>query len=51
MGDIKQKECCRPKFKTLKRSFKGTKKQEIWHTNSENLEILAIKRMKLVAFF
>ena len=50
MGDIKQKACYRPNFKPSKDPSNGTKKQEIWHTHPENLELLALKEMKLVAF-
>ena len=50
MSEIKQKACYRPNFKPSKDPLNGTKKQEIWHTYPENLELLALKEMKLVAF-
>ena len=50
MGGIKQKACYRPNFKPSKGPSNGTKKQEIWYTHPENLELLALKEMKLVAF-
>ena len=36
-GDIKQKECYRPNFKSWKHPLNGISKQEIWHTHPENL--------------
>ena len=33
-------------FKPSKDPSNGTKKQEIWHTHPENLELLAVKEMK-----
>ena len=50
MGDIKQKACYRPNFKHSKDPSNGTKKQETWHKHPENLELLALKEMKLTAF-
>ena len=45
MGDTKPAEgmLYRPKFKLSKDTSNGTKKQEIWHTHPENLELLALK--------
>ena len=48
MGDIKQKACYRPNFKSWKDPSKETKKQEIWHTHPENLKLLDLKDMTLV---
>ena len=50
MGDIKQKACYRPIFKSSKDPSNGTKKQEIWHTRPENLELLDLKEIKFAAF-
>ena len=50
MGDIKQKACYRLNFRPSRDTSNGTKKQEIWQTHPENLELLALKEMKLVAF-
>ena len=50
MVDIKQKECYRPDLKPWKDPSKGINKQEIWHIHPKNLETLAGKVRKLVAF-
>ena len=50
MGDIKQKACYRPNFKSWKDLSKETKKQETWHTHLKNVKLLTLKEMKLVAF-
>ena len=50
MGDIKQKAYYRPSYKPIKDPSNGTKKQEIWHTHPKNLELLSLKKVKLVAF-
>ena len=50
MGDIRQKACYRPNFKPSEDPSNGTKKQEIWCTHPKNLELLALKETKLVAF-
>ena len=49
MGDIKQKVCYRPSFKPSRDHSKATRKHEIWHTHPENLELLVLKEMKLIA--
>ena len=51
MAEIKLKACYRPNFKPSKEPSNGTRnKKYIWHTHPENLEVLAIKEIKLVAF-
>ena len=50
MGDIKQKACYRPKFKPWKGPSNGTKEQEIWRIDPENIKLLALEEMKLAAF-
>ena len=50
MGDVKQKACRRPNFKPWTDPWKETRKQEIWHTHPENLELLVLKEKKFVAF-
>ena len=50
MGDIKQKACYRPNFKPWRDPSKATRKQEIWHTHPENLELLVLEEMELEAF-
>ena len=49
MDDIKQNARYRPNSKHWKDASKGTEKHEIWYTHPENLGILALKEMKLVA--
>ena len=36
-GDIKQKECYRPNFKSWKYPLNGIRKQEIWHTHIQRI--------------
>ena len=50
MDDTKQKACYWSNFKYWIYLSKQINKQEISHSHPENLELLALKEMKLVAF-